>query len=135
METIYLKNPKKYEFAKSISTPLFNTNNIGKRLPLYLDNTTNNKLNPLLIPDKIKIQMMEDHLKKLEQENYEQEEQINALISYQKQKRFDELNNNFNYMNDISLTSKNIYRPFNYYMNELDRNYNLNKERIKTKKK
>lgn len=134
METIYLKNPKKYEFAKSISTPLFNTNNIGKRLPLYLDNTTNNKLNPLLIPDKIKIQMMEDHLKKLEQENYEQEEQINALISYQKQKRFDELNNNFNYMNDISLTSKNIYRPFNYYMNELDRNYNLNKEKIKTKK-
>ena len=134
METIYPKYSKRYEFAKSISTPLFNTNNIGTRHPLYLDNATNNRLNPVISPDNIKIQMMEEHLKKLEQEKYEQEEQINALISYQNQKRFNELNNRNNYMNDISLTSKNIYRPFNNYMSELDQYYNLNKERNEIKK-
>ena len=48
--------------------------------------------------------------------------------------RFNELNNRNNYMNDISLTSKNIYRPFNNYMSELDQYYNLNKERNEIKK-
>ena len=52
----------KYDLMKSISTPLFNGNNISKRIPLYLNK------------NEIKIQTTENHIKNLEKEKNQQEE-------------------------------------------------------------
>ena len=120
MESIYSKNPeRKYDLIKSISTPLFNGNNISARIPLYLNN------------DEIKIQMMENHIKNLEKEKNQQEEQINALMSY----RLNELNNNYN--NGISLTAKNLDindGGIKYYFLKKKNNNKLHLKKSKMKK-
>lgn len=115
MDNIYSKYPKKKELSKSISFPLFNINDKGKTYNQNLKIDSKNINNNITSSDSIKIQMMEEYLKRLQKEKNQQEEQINALMSYK-------YNNNLN-NNGLALTSKNIFCPLNY-TSELDKYYN-----------
>ena len=76
---------------------------------------------------------MEDYIKKLERENNKQNEQINALMSYQiNNKRRNDLNKSAYFLqpNILLLDTNSILHPINYdYAKELDRYYSLDKER------
>ena len=106
-------NYNSFRLSKSNSLPLFNIQD-----------------KPIVNPGILKMQMMEDRLKNAEKERREQNEQINALMSYQ-------MNQNRLHSsppalipvnqspNALLLTANNVLHPINY-ANNLDRYYNEN---------
>ena len=111
MENVYstfLIGKDKQSLTRSSSLPLFNTN--GR------------KTKPIVSPDILKMQMMEERLNQLEQQKRQQNEQLDALMSYQmKQNRLNNDNNNYNNNNynpnGLILSPNNILPPIGYNLN------------------
>ena len=119
MENVYntfINGKSKYGLGRSNSVPLFNT--------------YNGQTKPIVSPDILKMQMMEERLKHLERQKREQNDQINALMSYQmNQNRLHSSPPALIPVNQASnallLTANNVLHPINY-ANNLDRYYNEN---------
>ena len=136
MDSVYTKffvGKSKYNnnFRRSGSVPLFNLGNEAGRLPSCLTYNSNNNDKPFVTSDVLKIQMMEDRLKNLEKKKQEQNDQINALMSYQmNQNRLNKSNSSTMMIpvnqqpNALLLTANNVLQPLNY-MNNLNRYYDM----------
>ena len=136
MDSVYTKflvGKSKYNnnFRRSGSVPLFNLGNEAGRLPSCLTYNSNNNDKPFVTSDVLKIQMMEDRLKNLEKKKQEQNDQINALMSYQmNQNRLNKSNSSGMMIpvspqpNALLLTANNVLQPLNY-MNNLNRYYDM----------
>ena len=98
MDSVYTKfftgNSRYNNLSRSGSLPLFNTGNQGGRLPSCLTYNSYNQDKPFVTPDILKMQMMEERLKELEKQKHRQNDQINALMSYQMNQN--RINNNYN---------------------------------------
>ena len=121
MGDIYNKYLKNNILRKSISNPLISINGSGRRPPLCL-NFDLYRSNSLYPPEYYKIKKMEEHIKKLQEEKLKQEDQIDALMSYQ-------YNANKKRYNADSNISLNYINPPLYYINNLnDLDYYYNKK-------
>ena len=125
MDSVYSKfytgNGSRY-LSRSGSLPLFNTNR-----NIY------NQSKPIVTPEVLKMQMMEERIKLLEKQKKDQNEQLNTLMAYQ-------LNQNALHKSNSSilipvsqpqppqsallLTANNVVHPL-HYQNNLDRYYHL----------
>ena len=125
MDSVYSKfytgNGSRY-LSRSGSLPLFNTNR-----------NTYNQSKPIVTPEVLKMQMMEERIKLLEKQKKDQNEQLNTLMAYQ-------LNQNALHKSNSSilipvsqpqppqsallLTANNVVHPL-HYQNNLDRYYHL----------
>ena len=90
-------------------------NNLTKSSSLPLFNTHPRRYKPIVSPDVLKIQMMEERLKQLEKQKVEQNEQINSLMSYQMNQN--RLGNNF-VPNGLLLSANNLLPPIGYHLNK-----------------
>ena len=77
-------------------------------LPLF--NTHPSRYRPTVSPDVLKMQMMEERLKHLEKQRNQQNEQINALMSYQMNQ------NRLGTPNGLLLSANNILPPIGYHL-------------------
>ena len=105
MENVYntfINGKSKYGLGRSNSVPLFNT--------------YNGQTKPIVSPDILKMQMMEERLKHLERQKREQNDQINALMSYQMNQN--RINNNYN-PNGLVLSANNILPPIGYRLTNI----------------
>ena len=105
MENVYntfINGRSKYGLGRSNSVPLFNT--------------YNGQTKPIVSPDILKMQMMEERLKHLERQKREQNDQINALMSYQMNQN--RINNNYN-PNGLVLSANNILPPIGYRLTNI----------------
>ena len=98
----YTNKPRRCSLHKTFSMPLFNT---------YKPNNANR---PIVDPDILKMQMMENRLKYLEKEKLEQNEQINRLMEYQMNQN--RLNNSTNNPTTLVLSASNILPPLGYHL-------------------
>ena len=131
MDSFYSNYSERKNFSRTSSLPLFNTGSVAPKLPFCLTLDSKNNEIPLISRDILRMIMMEDYIKKLERENNKQNEQINALMSYQiNNKRRNDLNKSAYFLqpNILLLDTNSILHPINY-AKELDRYYSLDKER------
>ena len=116
---------------KSNSLPIYNTRNKKGNLPFcFFRDSNNGDSRYIYSPDDMKILMMEDKLKRLERENNQQVDKINALMSYQISNR---PKNNLvtpfvPQPNILVLPNNSFIHPLNY-VRELDNYYNLEKKK------
>ena len=108
MENVYstfLVGKDKRSLTRSSSLPLFNTNQ--------------RKCKPIVSPDILKMQMMEERLNQLEQQKRQQNEQLESLMSYQMNQNQNRLNNNYNNYtsNGLMLSPNNVLPPIGYQLN------------------
>lgn len=131
MDSFYSNYSERKNFSRTSSLPLFKTGSVAPKLPFCLTLDSKNNEIPLISRDILRMIMMEDYIKKLERENNKQNEQINALMSYQiNNKRRNDLNKSVYFLqpNILLLDTNSILHPINY-AKELDRYYSLDKER------
>ena len=134
MDSVYSKfftgNSRYNNLSRSSSVPLFNTGNHGGRLPSCLTYNSNNLDKPLVSPELLKMQMMEERLKELEKQKFQQNEQINTLMSYQmNQNRLNKSSSAIllpvnTQPTPLLLTANNVLQPLNY-ANNLNRYYDM----------
>ena len=98
----YTNKPRRCSLIKTCSMPLFNT---------YKPNNANR---PLVDPDILKMQMMENRLKYLEKQKLEQNEQINRLMQYQLNQN--RLNKSSINPPALLLSASNILPPLGYHL-------------------
>ena len=105
MENIYtefFRGKCRHNLPRSISLPLFNTNQ--------------KKYKKILSPNILKIQMMEERLNQLEKQKQEQNKQIDLLMSYQMEQN--RLSQNYN-PNSLVLSANNILPNIGYHLNQI----------------
>ena len=133
MDSVYSKfftgNSRYNNLSRSGSLPLFNTRYEGGRLPSCLTYNDYNRDKPFASPEILKMQMMEERLKELEKQKYQQNDQINALMSYQmNQNRLNKSNSAIllpvNQQPTLLLTGNSVLQPLNY-ANNLNRYYDI----------
>ena len=133
MDSVYTKfftgNSRYNNLSRSGSLPLFNTRYEGGRLPSCLTYNDYNRDKPFASPEILKMQMMEERLKELEKQKYQQNDQINALMSYQmNQNRLNKSNSAIllpvNQQPTLLLTGNSVLQPLNY-ANNLNRYYDI----------
>ena len=127
----YTNKPRRCSLIKTCSMPLFNT---------YKPNNANR---PLVDPDILKMQIMENRLKYLEKQKLEQNEQINRLMQYQLNQN--RLNKSSINSPALLLSACNILPPLGYHLTKNNKenggyispkeNYYLIKEKKKKEKK
>ena len=133
MDSVYSKfftgNSRHNNLSRSGSLPLFNTgNNGGGRLPSCLTYNSDNRDKPFVSHEILKMQMMEERLKELERHKLRQNDQIDALMSYQmNQNRLNKSNSAIllpvsAQPNTLLLTASNVLQPLNY-ANDLNNYY------------
>ena len=104
----------RYERSDS---PEFNINK-AQTLPYSLRYHSNKQDKAFLNADNLKMQMMEERIKQLERQKYDQNEQINALMSHQMNQNRLHKSNSTNIMplnqqpNPLLLAGNNILQPF-----------------------
>ena len=111
--TLYNTKKTRHYLGRSNSLPIFNTYTNGYR-------------KPIVSPEVLKMQMMEERLKQLEKQKMEQNEQLNALMSYQMEQN--RLNNN---PNALLLSANNILPPLGYRLTNIKKEnggYNPNEQ-------
>ena len=83
---------------------------------------------PIVSPEVLKMQMMEERLRQLEKQKKEQNEQLNALMLYQMEQN--RLNKNYN-PNALLLSANNIFPPLGYRLTNIKKEnggYNPNEQ-------
>ena len=111
--TLYNTKKTRHYLGRSNSLPIFNTYTNGYR-------------KPIVSPEVLKMQMMEERLKQLEKQKMEQNEQLNALMSYQMEQN--RLNIN---PNALLLSANNIFPPLGYRLTNIKKEnggYNPNEQ-------
>ena len=83
-------------------------------MPLFNTYKPNNANRPLVDPDILKMQMMENRLKYLEKQKLEQNEQINRLMQYQLNQN--RLNKSSINPPALLLSASNILPPLGYHL-------------------
>ena len=130
---------------RSDSLPMFNyNNNRAQILPYSLRYNSSNHDKAFLTGENLKMQMMEERLKNLEKQKQDQNDQINALMSYQmQQNRLNKSNSThalpINEPNPLLLAGNNIlnngrtktYNDFFKKQKKLHRSYKKDIDEIK----
>ena len=136
MDSVYSKfytgNGSRYNnLSRSGSVPLFNVSGQGGRLPSCLTLNSKNVDKPIVTPEILKMQMMEERIKNLERQKKDQSQQLNTLMEYQlNQNKLHKSNStvllpvNQPQPNALLLTANNVIRPLNY-QNNLNEYYQL----------
>jgi hypothetical protein len=116
MENDYSNYTLKNILNKSSSLPIYNTRNKKGRLPSCIFRDSNyDDSKYIYSPENMKMIMMEDKLKKLENENNQQVDKLNTLISYQLNNRQNKLNETFIPQSNVLVLPNNSFdQPKNY---------------------